>query len=84
MTKKQQLIVDIIQWILIGILVIACSIVFMGKCNIQEREKTLLKQNTYIRIHNSKQIATLTKKNTELSDSIIVLTKKLEECSKQK
>lgn len=69
LTDRQQRLVDTAQWVMIGLLMVFCMIVFIGNNNI-EREKDFQRQETYIKIYDSHKIVELEKKNAVLTDSI--------------
>lgn len=73
LTERNKKWIDVIQWILIGVLVAACVIVFIGKKNIA-RERDIAKEEAYIKIYQTQTIEDLKKKNQELYDSITSLS----------
>lgn len=78
LTDRQQKVIDVIQWILIIILLVICSIVYIGNKQVI-KEKEIAKENTYIKIYESQKIAELEKINKALADSLKVKTDKTPE-----
>lgn len=70
LTDKQQKFIDIIQWVLIGVLMMLCVIVFIGNRSLK-RERDIHREETYIRIYDSQKIAELEKRNKALYDSLM-------------
>lgn len=82
LTEKQQWIIDTVQWILIGVMIVVCTAVYIGVLQVNDRSAELVKDNSYIKIYSSHRIDELTKENKKLNDSIIVLNNRLEEIEK--
>lgn len=70
LTDKQQKFIDAIQWLLIGLMVLLCMVVFIGNRNLK-RERDIQREETYIKIYDSQRIAELEKKNKALYDSLM-------------
>lgn len=70
LTDKQQRFIDIIQWVLIGFLMLLCFVVFIGNKNLK-RERDIQREDTYIKIYESQKISELEKKNKALYDSLM-------------
>ncbi len=75
LTDRQQKVIDVLQWILIIILMVACSVVFIGNKRLI-RDKEIAKENTYIKIYESQKLADLEKKNKALYDSLKLKSEK--------
>lgn len=69
LSDKQKKCIDIAQWIMIGILMITCAIVYIGKRNLS-KERDIQKDNTYAKIYDSRSIADLKRENRALYDSL--------------
>ena len=78
LSDKQRSFIDTVQWVLIGVLIVLCGIVFIGNGRLKKAHN-MHRENMYIRIYNSQRIAELEKKNRELSDSIFRMNQKLKE-----
>jgi hypothetical protein len=70
LTDKQQRFIDIIQWVLIGFLMLLCFVVFIGNKNLK-RERDIQREDTYIKIYESQKISELEKKSKALYDSLM-------------
>ena len=70
-SNKTKKIIDITQWLIIGILLVACAVVFIGNKKLKERQH-VINDETYIKIYESQAIETLKKKNKALYDSLMV------------
>ena len=70
---KYKKIIDIVQWVLITGLIALCVSVYIGKKTV-ERKHDIVKEETYIKIHESQTIEALKRKNKELHDSITALS----------
>jgi hypothetical protein len=70
MTKRIQLIIDIIQWILIIALIGVCIFMYFKADESLVYDETIKKDDTYIRIYESQQIEALKNENLRLYDSI--------------
>lgn len=75
LNERQKKIVDAIQWLLIIVLLVACAAVFIGKKSHSKASDTV-KEDTYIRIYDSKKISELEKQNKALHDSLVKETSK--------
>ena len=70
LTDRQQSFIDTVQWLLIGLLMLLCVVVFIGNKNLK-RDRDIRRENTYIKIYESKKISELEKKNKALYDSLM-------------
>ena len=69
LSHRQRTFIDIVQWILIGILIVLCGVIFIGNRRLEKHHGKHL-ENTYIRIYNSHRIADLERENAMLIDSL--------------
>lgn len=79
LTKRQRNIIDVAQWILIGIMLFVCTVVYVGNVKLSNEDRVLKKESTYIKIYSDHRINELEKENKELADSLLKITEKLKE-----
>jgi len=75
---------EVLQWTLITFMLILCAVILVRNGNAIDENENLRRENSYIKIYSSQRAAELSKKNKELSDSILILNEKLEKYNKEK
>lgn len=75
MSNRVIRLIDAVQWIFIGVLMVVCSVVFIGNRKLV-KQKEINKEQTYVKIYESQEIESLRKENKELRDSLMVETEK--------
>lgn len=75
MSNRVIKLIDAVQWIFIGVLMVVCSVVFIGNRKLVN-QKEINKDQTYVKIYESQEIESLRKENKELRDSLMVETEK--------
>ena len=69
LSNKSKRVIDVIQWVLIGVLMFACAVVFFGNEKLK-KERDRARDEVYVKIYESQSIEALKKKNKELYDSL--------------
>lgn len=75
MSNRVIRLIDAVQWIFIVVLMVVCSVVFIGNRQLV-KQKEINKEQTYVKIYESQEIESLRKENKELRDSLMVETEK--------
>lgn len=70
MSERTKKIIDIVQWVLIGILCIMLILSYNKSKHIEQTSEVIKTETTYTKIYESQKLAALEKENKELYDSI--------------